>query len=99
MSKQQTIKLGAECTIYEVLEKHHQIIEQWKDLGQSFTIDMSSVEEIDNSFVQLLLSCKKTAITNNSDCELINIPDSIKEYIESAYYSDYLFPAVEAVES
>jgi len=95
MAKQQKIKLDAECTIYEVLEKHHKIIEQWKDLSEPFIIDMSAVEEIDNSFVQLLLSCKKTATMNDSNLELINIPETIMTYLQSGFYSDYLFPTTE----
>lgn len=86
----QTINLKNECTIYEVAEKQQQIMEKWSGQKTDISFDLSAITEIDSCFLQLLLSCKKTAALHNVVCHFINMPDEVINKIKAAYMADDL---------
>jgi anti-anti-sigma regulatory factor len=86
----QTIILENECTIYEVAEKHQQIIERWPDQSQSITINLANVTEIDSCFIQLLMSCKKTALEKRAECYFINPSAEVEEKFKGLFVSELL---------
>jgi len=85
-----TIKLANECTIYEVAEKHQQIMEKWADKKKPLNLDLSAVTEIDSCFIQLLMSCKKTAAENAVDCHLINPSEKVAEKFNGLFAQELL---------
>ncbi|MFK5891886.1 MAG: STAS domain-containing protein [Pseudomonadota bacterium] len=85
-----TITLENECTIYEVAEKHQLIIDSWSDKNQPLTIDLAKVTEIDSCFIQLLMSCKKTALKQKTDCFFINSSEEVAEKFKSLFAAELL---------
>ena len=85
-----TIKFANECTIYEVSERHQQIMTKWADIKQSLTIDLSAVSEIDSCFIQLLLSCKKTALEKNVSFQLVNGSEKVGEKFRGLFAEELL---------
>jgi anti-anti-sigma regulatory factor len=90
IGKTLTIKLANECTIYEVAEKHQQIMEKWSNFKQPLNIDLSAITEIDSCFIQLLMSCKKTALENKVSCHLINASEEIGDKIKGLFAEELL---------
>ena len=86
----QTITLENECTIYEVAEKQQLIMGLWSDQKTDVSFDLSAISEIDVCFIQLLISCKKTALKNNVKFEVVNIPDEVTNKITSAHLTEQL---------
>jgi len=84
------ITLSGECTIYEVAEWQNKIIDKWSDLSQSLNLNMADVSDVDASFVQLLLSCKKTAHANDAQCHLINPPSTLQERLKNMHLEEIL---------
>jgi anti-anti-sigma factor len=89
-SKTLTIKLKNECTIYEVSEKHQHIMEKWANKKQAINLDLSAVTEMDSCFIQLLMSCKKTAAENAADCRLINPSEEVGEKFKGFFAEELL---------
>lgn len=85
-----TVFLDGECTIYEVTEKQHSIMKEWTDYHHPIYIDLSAVVNIDVCFLQLLISCRKTAVQHNSHCYLLNVPDKVRTKIISSYLDSAL---------
>ena len=74
------IALEQDCTIYEVSEKHHQIVEQWSKSGSSgIRLDLSAVGEMDVCFIQMLISCEQSAKKQERSFELLNVSDELKD--------------------
>lgn len=86
----QAITLENECTIYEVAEKHQHIMESWQDQSQPLIIDLSKVTEIDSCFIQLLMSCKKTALEKKTECNFINSSEEVVEKIKGLFAENLL---------
>jgi len=83
MSEQKTeIDLPEECSIYEVAQWQQKIIEQWPNQLHPLIVNLEKVQEMDASFVQLLLSCNKTAHHHDGSCILINIPENVQERLK-----------------
>ncbi|MFK5983993.1 MAG: STAS domain-containing protein [Pseudomonadota bacterium] len=85
-----TINLEHDCTIYEVAEKHNQIMQQWAGQDCPIVLNMQAVTDIDVCFLQLLISCKKTAQKNNVSCQILNLPDEIIDKINDANLTEQL---------
>ncbi len=85
----QTITLENECTIYEVAEKQQLIMSKWVGRNTDINFDLAAVTEIDVCFLQLLLSCKKTANEHNVSCELINLPNEVSNKIKAAHLTEH----------
>ena len=86
----QKIMLENECTIYEVAEKHQQIMNNWSDQSQPLTIDLAKVTEIDSCFIQLLMSCKKTALEKKVECHFINSSEEVIEKFKGLFAEELL---------
>jgi len=86
----QKIFLKNECTIYEVAEKHQQIMKNWSDQSQPLIIDLAKVIEIDSCFIQLLMSCKKTALEKKVECHLINSSKEVVEKFKGLFAQELL---------
>jgi|GEM_PF-460662 len=93
------ITLDNECTIYEVSEWQQKIISQWSNQKQSLHFNLANVNEMDASFVQLLLSCKKTTHDRGVQCVLNNIPASVEERFRQMHIHDLLIDKTNAGES
>jgi len=85
-----TIKLANECTIYEVAEKHQHIMDKWTNKKLPLNLDLSAVTEIDSCFIQLLMSCKKTATENRIACQLINPSEEVGEKFKGLFAQELL---------
>jgi len=86
----QNFFLKNECTIYEVAEKHQQIMKNWSDQSQPLIIDLAKVTEIDSCFIQLLLSCKKTALEKKVECHFISPSEEVVEKFKGLFAQDLL---------
>jgi len=84
------IRFSGECTIYEVAESQNKIIQKWPDQSQTINLNMSGVSDIDASFVQLLLSCKKTAHENNAQCHITNLPTVVEDKFQAMHVAEIL---------
>jgi len=85
-----TIKLDNECTVYEVAEKHQQIMKSWSDQNQPLLIDLEKVTGIDSCFIQLLMSCKKTALEKKVECLFINPSEEVVEKFKGLFAQELL---------
>ena len=71
-----------ELTIYEVEDLHKELaIEIQKG---DIVLDMEQVNKIDMSVVQLLISTKKTAFKNETQFELHNVSDELKDFFNNS---------------
>jgi len=84
------IPVVGECTIYEVAEWQQKIITLWPDEQQSVCFNLSQVNEMDASFVQLLLGCKKAALSQGVQCVISEIPPSVEERFQQMNVADLL---------
>ena len=83
------ITLSGDCSIYEISSVHQQVMERWK--GKSpLALDLSKVNDIDASFIQLLMSCKQTAEHKKQSLEIVNAPDELAHMIDALFISDIL---------
>ena len=82
------IKLSGDCSIYEISSIHQQVMKHWKG-HTALALDLSSVIDIDASFIQLLMSCKQTAEQNNQTFELLNVSDPLSKMIDGMFSSDF----------
>ena len=71
------ITLENDCTIYEVSEKHHQIVDKWPQSGEELQFDLSGVGEMDVCFIQMLMSCEQSARNQELSFKLLNVPDEL----------------------
>jgi len=84
------ITLNGECTIYEVAEWQNKIIEKWSDYSQTLSLNLAEVSDIDACFVQLLLSCKKTAHAHGAQCHLLNSPEILNDRLKNMHVAEIL---------
>jgi len=84
------IALPKECSIYEVALWQQKIIEQWPNQSTHLVFNLEAVQEMDASFVQLFLSCQKTAHHHGGNCCLINIPENVEERLKQMQVYDVL---------
>ena len=69
-------------TIYEVEDLHKKILKDLKKEEGDLTLDFTSIQKIDMTAIQLLLSIKKTCESKSNKLILINLSDGIKETLK-----------------
>lgn len=67
----------SELSIYEVELLHKNLLEEFKK--GDLTIDMSSVNKIDMSIIQLLISSKKSSIEASKSFEIVNVNEELSK--------------------
>ena len=83
-----SIALSGECTIYEIAHIHQKVHDNWT--GETdLDLDVSSVTDVDASFVQFLASCKKTADSKQHKFQLIKPTDALNEKIKTMFMADF----------
>lgn len=87
------VVFNGECTIYEVAEWQNKIIQKWSDHHLDIVLNMSEISDVDASFVQLLLSCKKTAHAHGSQCHITQIPSVLEERLKHMHVAEILSDA------
>jgi len=80
--EEQKVYLEGECTVNEINDRYHQIIAQWKDQNQGITLDLSGVTSMDSCFMDLLSIIYNTAINNDTQCQVLNIPAIAKNKVD-----------------
>ena len=93
------VSLPHECTIYEVAQWQQNIITQWANQSTPLKFDLAEVKEMDASFVQLLLSCQKTAHHHGATCTLDNIPAAVEERLQQMHVYELLVDEAKQEES
>ncbi len=75
-------------TIYEIVPIHQQIHDNWS-VDSDMILDVSTITEVDASFLQFLASCKKTAESNYQTFQIINQPESLNEKMAAMFIRDF----------
>ena len=82
----QTVKLTSELTIFTVEEFWKRLIETIEKMSGSderlLSLDFESLEKIDGSGIQLLLSLEKTMLKEKFQVKYLNVKDSIEEALK-----------------
>ena len=65
-------------TIYEVEDLHKKLLEYSQKMKSDLTLDLSSVQKIDMTAVQLLLSTQKTCKEQLIPFSLVNVSQNLK---------------------
>lgn len=83
--KSARLKLKGGCTIYEISDLDKKISELLRR-APAVTLDLSSVERVDASFLQLLVSAQAEAERSQICLTLSNPADNVRALIESLYF-------------
>jgi len=86
-SKQQTVLLAQECTIYEVADLKEQLNLLIED-NMNINFDLSDVVLIDASVVQLLISIKTEMKVKELSFSIEAISQNAQEFISSIYCTE-----------
>ena len=82
------IKLSGDCSIYGITDVQQLIDKKW-DVNKPLTIDLSGVSDFDPSLIQLLMSCKTSAIQHNQPFEMVNMSEDIQKVLDTMLVTDY----------
>ena len=69
-------------TIYEVEDLHKKILKDLKKEEGDLRLDFTSIQKIDMTGIQLLLSTKKTCETQSKKLILMNLSEGVKESVK-----------------
>lgn len=78
------IMLSGDCSIYEISSLHEKVVKAWKG-NSPLALDLAKVTDIDPSFIQLLISCRKTAENKKQSLELVNAPQELTHMIDAMF--------------
>lgn len=84
------IQLSGECTIYEIMQLHQQIHDNWPE-NTGLELDVSGVTEVDASFIQLLATCKNTARNKHLSFQLKTPSEPLNNKINAMFMQDFFF--------
>lgn len=88
-----SIAITGEANIYEISALLERILKEWDREGP-LRLDLSRVEDVDTSFVQLLLSCKRSVQAHAQELELIKVPESLQAMFDVLQVNDFLTSGV-----
>ncbi|MEN4054033.1 STAS domain-containing protein [Sulfurimonas sp. NWX79] len=71
-----------ELSIYEVENLHKAILAEFEQ--ENIIVDMTNVNKVDMSVIQLFLSAQKSTLEESKSFELINLSQEVKEIIQNA---------------
>ncbi len=72
------LKAESDMTIYSASQNHQDLVDHFAEYS-SFEIDLSAVEEIDCSGIQLLLALKYSAEKKSKTLEISSVSDATAE--------------------
>ena len=75
------LKLHGDCTIYEIADLKETLVEYFND-SEQLDVDLAAVEKVDASFMQLLMSLKKSAEAAEKELSFINVSKDLAEVVE-----------------
>lgn len=81
------IAIKGEANIYQISGIQDQILKAWKG-DTALTLDLSKAEDVDSSFIQLLLSCKRSAQANSQQFEILKVPEHVQSMLDALYAND-----------
>lgn len=70
-------------TIYEVEDLHKELLEYSQKMKSDLTLDLSSVQKIDMTAIQLLLATQKTCKEQLVPFSLVNVSDNLRYTLKS----------------
>ncbi len=79
--KKTSLCIDGELTIYSAQEYRKSIIAGFS-AHKTLDVDMTDVDEIDTSGLQLLLAMNKELVTNGSEMTLVSVSDVTKDAIQ-----------------
>ena len=82
------IKLSGDCSIYGITDVQQLIHKKWNN-NKPLTLDLSDVSDFDPSLIQLLMSCKSSAIQHNQPFEMLNMSEDIQQVLDAMLVTDY----------
>jgi len=82
--KSAQLKLNGDCSIYEICDLYKKLSEQLQ-AASVITIDLSSVERLDASFLQLLVFVQLEAKRNKTKLEIKGVSGRINEHAAHIY--------------
>jgi ABC-type transporter Mla MlaB component len=77
------VAFAGRCSILSV-ETHHRRLIDASCRNQAIIVDLSEVEQVDVSFIQLLISAKNGAVAQKKPFSVENIPDGIAAMVQKA---------------
>lgn len=87
-----SLQLEGDMTIYKAAENKEQLLEYINDYKE-FEFDMSAINEIDSSGIQLLLQFKKKALEEERTIQLSGCNEEACELFDLYQLQDWLVPA------
>jgi len=86
--------IDGELTIYTVAEYRQLILDDF-NAKNNLEVDLSSIEEIDTSGLQMLVSINKQLLANDSEMKIVLMSDIVKSAFETAQLLPQLTCATE----
>lgn len=77
------VTVDGELTIYEV-SGYHDVLKEGFQADKNMVVDLSSVEEVDASGLQLLAAYGKKAISNGAEISFVNMNDVAREALQTS---------------
>ena len=87
--KSTTLKFAADCTIYEAAEHYQKVIDAINE-ASIVELDLSDVENVDSSFIQLLVSMQLEAKRNETKLEVKADSEAVNDLAAHIYCQDLL---------
>jgi ABC-type transporter Mla MlaB component len=78
------IEFDSDCTIYEITDLYGKIIDAFKK-EEVIKLDCSKVQNIDPSFIQLLIAAQIEAKRKNTELEIVGGLDVINKVANNMY--------------
>lgn len=77
-------KLGRECTIYEAAEIREKLLSLISK-AEVVNLNLSLVESVDSSFMQILVAAHKQARSSDSVLKFSAISDAVQDFAEAVH--------------
>ncbi len=82
-----TIAFEGHCTIYEASDHSNELTGVMQN-GSAVSLDLSGVDEVDSSFMQLVLCAQREAERNETSFEILEPSDAVKKLAEQLCCQD-----------
>lgn len=89
-------KLKGDCSIYESTEIHKKL-QTMLHTAATVTLDLSAVEKLDASFVQLLIAAKKQAFKHDVQLRINKPTEAVRSLVEALHCQQVLVEDSESV--
>ena len=85
-----TIELKGECNIYQISDKHSQLLEAVKEAEEELVISIKGIEAVDTSFVQLLACVKEASVQNDLKLSIKGASKEVQEFFGKLHCHELL---------